>query len=321
MSFDFLDNTRVRQLVTLAFLVGALLCMFPPDSYWLNWWASYAEIITLSYLAFGLFFLIIQKSKLMFVSFGCCAAISFYLNETNPKIKVDVPTEQPKLKLAHFNISSNGGMEEEFIQSVIKSNADFVSFQEVDPVWDSLLHNRFNSIFPFRVSLPQISPNGVSVFSKIKFNSVDTFYYENSPTIFVSITPPGSKKAIHIFSTYVSPPLSSVSMKSLRQHLWKLAFEINKFDTPVVALGDYNIVPWSPEIKEFRAATHLEEARRGIKPTVPDGKFPLFNVPLDHIFYSTSFECLSFESISNEYSDHLGIEAILQLKSNNELSK
>lgn len=58
--------------------------MFPPQQPAFQWWADQAFIIALSYLFFGLFFLIINKPRLMFVCFGCSAAISFFKNEAPP---------------------------------------------------------------------------------------------------------------------------------------------------------------------------------------------------------------------------------------------
>ena len=81
MVFRIFDHRRVRQFLTIALLCGTLLCMFPPQQPAFQWWADQAFIIALSFLLFGLFFLIINKPRLMFVCFGCSAAISFYKNE------------------------------------------------------------------------------------------------------------------------------------------------------------------------------------------------------------------------------------------------
>lgn len=81
MSFQVFDHARVRQLLTIALLSGTLLCIFPPQQPSLQWWAEQAFYIALGYLLFGLFFLIIDKPRLMFVCFGCSAAISFFKNE------------------------------------------------------------------------------------------------------------------------------------------------------------------------------------------------------------------------------------------------
>ncbi|HOY05917.1 MAG TPA: hypothetical protein PLO67_10980 [Saprospiraceae bacterium] len=81
MSFQVFDHARVRQLLTIALLSGTLLCIFPPQQPAFQWWADQAFFIALGYLLFGLFFLIIDKPRLMFVCFGCSAAISFFKNE------------------------------------------------------------------------------------------------------------------------------------------------------------------------------------------------------------------------------------------------
>ncbi len=84
MGFRIFDHRRVRQLLTIALLSGTLLCIFPPRQPFFEWWAGQAFNIALSYLFFGLFFLIINKPRLMFVCFGCSAAISFFKNEAPP---------------------------------------------------------------------------------------------------------------------------------------------------------------------------------------------------------------------------------------------
>lgn len=81
MSFQVFDHARVRQLLTIALLSGTLLCIFPPQQPSFQWWAEQAFYIALGYLLFGLFFLIIDKPRLMFVCLGCSAAISFFKNE------------------------------------------------------------------------------------------------------------------------------------------------------------------------------------------------------------------------------------------------
>src|SRR5262245_55500125 len=84
MNFKLLDHQRVRQVLTILFLPGALTCMFPPPYSPFLWWSEEAVFVALGYLFLGLFFLMINKTRLMFVCFGCCAAICFFKNETDP---------------------------------------------------------------------------------------------------------------------------------------------------------------------------------------------------------------------------------------------
>jgi hypothetical protein len=84
MKFQLFDHPRVRQLLTIALLSGTLLCIFPPMQPAFQWWADQAFYIALGYLLFGLFFLVVDKPRLMFVCFGCSAAICFFKNEVPP---------------------------------------------------------------------------------------------------------------------------------------------------------------------------------------------------------------------------------------------
>ena len=81
MNLTFLDHRRIRQVLTLLLLTGALTCMFPPKQPTFEWWAAHAVGAALGYLALGLFFLTIDRTRLMLVCFGCSAAISFYYHE------------------------------------------------------------------------------------------------------------------------------------------------------------------------------------------------------------------------------------------------
>lgn len=314
-SLDFLNRPRLRQLLTLCFLMGALVCMFPPDSYTMKWWARHAEQVTLGYLALGLVFFVIDNSRLMFVCFGCSAALSFFLSEkTNNRIKEHKPTDMPFVKVAHFNVNSSEGQAQDFLQSILQRGADVISIEEVTPGWDSVLIQTLGKTYLHYTCLPALN-NGIALFSRFPFAQADTFYYHEMPNLSVLIRPEGFDRKVRVIASLVRPPLSGTAFENMKAHFERISFFANKLETPVITVGDYNSVSWSQEILEFRKATHLSDTRRGIKPSEPDGKFPLFNVPVEHIFYSTDFfDCIGFENISNAHSDHLGIEATLQVK-------
>lgn len=81
MNVSIFDNRRVRQGLTIVLLVGSLACIFPPKHPAFQWWAAHAVFVAFGFLLAGLFFLIVNKSRLMFVCLGCSAAISFIKNE------------------------------------------------------------------------------------------------------------------------------------------------------------------------------------------------------------------------------------------------
>ncbi len=84
MSFSFFDRLAVRQIMTLLLLSGALLTMFPHAFLPYEGWADRVQWVAAAYLIVGLFFLVINRVRLMFVCFGCSAAISFFYHEAKP---------------------------------------------------------------------------------------------------------------------------------------------------------------------------------------------------------------------------------------------
>lgn len=110
MNVSFFDNRRVRQSLTVLLLAGSLVCIFPPNLPAFVWWADHAAFVAVGFLMAGLFFLIINKSRLMFVCLGCSAAICFFKNEMNEKVhqtnpahpyskQVDTPSQNRILPL------------------------------------------------------------------------------------------------------------------------------------------------------------------------------------------------------------------------------
>lgn len=82
MKTTFFNHPRVRQVLTVLLLGGALACIFPPDTPEFRWWARHSFLVAVGYVALGLCFLVGNNSRLMFVCLGCGAAISFHCHET-----------------------------------------------------------------------------------------------------------------------------------------------------------------------------------------------------------------------------------------------
>jgi endonuclease/exonuclease/phosphatase (EEP) superfamily protein YafD len=158
-------NRRWRQILTLLFVSGSLLCMFPPESYTIRWWSGHAQLIVLGYLCLAMGFLIIRQERLMFVCLGCCAAMAYYLNESvNSKLGAPLPTNSARLTIGHFNVGASGESYEDMISLIRSRQADLVSCQELTVAWDTVLHQGLRDLYPFSVRLPDWSSNGFRYF-------------------------------------------------------------------------------------------------------------------------------------------------------------
>jgi len=116
MKTSFFNHPRVRQILTVLFLSGALACIFPPATPEFRWWAQHCVPVAIGYIGVGLFFLVFKNSRLMFVCLGCGAAISFHYHEraeqewrrklsTHPDTSLQIPNDVPNQKSASFPLS------------------------------------------------------------------------------------------------------------------------------------------------------------------------------------------------------------------------
>ena len=101
MKAAFFNHPLVRQLLTLVFLSGALICIFAPDAPIFQRWAQQNVGVALGYVALGLFFLLSNNFRLMFVCLGCGAVVSFHYHE---KLMRSLHPPDPQPRPRHWEI-------------------------------------------------------------------------------------------------------------------------------------------------------------------------------------------------------------------------
>ncbi len=315
MNFAIPVGRRLRQALTVGLVVGALLCMFPPEIGLARAWSSFAPLVVLIYLGMATAFMIGKQERLMFVCLGCCAAMAYFLNEsTNSGLVQTSPANSPRLTITHFNVGSSGEKYSAMLDRILSRRADIVSCQEVNFTWDTVLLHGLRAAYPHSVSLPSFTGDGLAVYSKMPFQQLDTFYFNGLPNLIGKIRLPGSDTVFCFASTITRPIAGGGDAEKLREHLQHVSFEANKMAAPLFAFGEFNAPPWSSEILDFKSATRLSDSRKPLQTTIPNGYFQLLRVPVDHIFFSDEFECLDFEELSSKNTWHLGIEGVFQLK-------
>ncbi len=95
MANSVFQHRRMRQAVALLLLSGSFFCVFPADNPLCRSWANNAELVCLGYLALGLLCFVTNQKRLMFVSMGCCAAMSLYFLEMAPRQTPPQNQEKP----------------------------------------------------------------------------------------------------------------------------------------------------------------------------------------------------------------------------------
>ncbi|MEM0992912.1 MAG: endonuclease/exonuclease/phosphatase family protein [Bacteroidota bacterium] len=316
-----LSKSRPVELLCLALILAvSLLCIYSP-AYFPRWGVNHAPQIMLAYFGLGIAFFFANKPKFTFMSFACCAALCVFLKESThgQQVRYAIPTDQPELKIAHFNASNFDVDLDNMLELFRDLDLDLLSIQGLDPMLEMVLQEELVQEYPHQYSIPSVSYYGMAILSKHNFTA-NTFHYKEMPNIFGEIHVQGYGKAYFV-STHTVPALTATDYMRNQEHLELVSHECNALDAPLIALGDYHLVPWSPEIRTFRSNTALNDSRIGFSPSFIDGSINFLDVPQDHIFYSNHFKCTSFSVLSTSDSPHMGIVGTFEfLKSGESLT-
>lgn len=266
---------------------------------------NYSVHIMLSMLVLSLILLFFKKVQLSFLGLFCTALIAIFLKTaSNTNLILPKQNQEAKIKVAHYNLGNVDSDFTSLFDQIQKDSADVISFQEYTPDWSIRMKNKIKKQFPFYREVVRIDPYGVALFSRKVFVQADTFMNERIPSLEMIINK--DDKPFQIISSYVTPSLNESSRKSAINQLDNLASKIERSTVPVIALGEYNMVYWSQEMRKFTDMAGLLNSRRSID----DGNL---RIPFDHIFFSNDLQCIEFKEIQDAQNNHIGIVGTYQL--------
>ncbi len=305
----FLQNRIVSIILTTGMLAVTALCiMKTPDVILLKRIAAHAIQIMILLLAAGLFFFATNQKRLLFTAFGCVAALCLHFKQVaNINLIRPIKTSEPSLMIAQASTTDLAEHWQSSIESLIRTEADVLSIQEVTPDWEELLTDRLTHDYPHRALNTRIDIFGSAIFSKFPLTRVDTLYLTDVPHLKATIELTQGRQT-QVYCVNTNPPLFRRSLVQLRNQLQGLSSDIGQTRLPSIALGNFNLDQFADEIQNFRAASGLLDSRKTMSPSL--------NTPTDHIFYSRSFECLRFSNLYDTGSVRIGIIGEYQFKLN-----
>jgi len=315
MISSILNKRPIQITLNAVIILIALGCVFTPNYILFKIGSSFAVHIMLSYLFLGLAFLALRQPQLTFTSFFCCAGLCLFLkfySSWDWPLFPKKDASQAAVHLAHFNITNADAPFEETMTSILNVNADVLSFQEVTPDWHQVFESTLGKEYPYTTSMVNMNPYGYAIYSKTPIIEIDTFYFSDIPNLAVTIADQDEKANYRLVSSYTEPPIYSLAYQNLIEHMILISQEVNKTNLPTFTLGDYNAPPWWDEIQLLKDEAKLLDSRR----CATQGLDNLWKNPVDYIFHSDHFECITFEKVEKTLYGHLGIQAAFQKNTN-----
>ncbi|MEM8968344.1 MAG: endonuclease/exonuclease/phosphatase family protein [Bacteroidota bacterium] len=299
-----------RRIGIAIYVAVSMIFVLPPQSYLHDILHSFAVQAIIGYGLLGVFASFFRRMLMTVASLGAVLLIagSLYLMQ-EASVSVTTTNSYAKdtlVRVAHFNVLCSNQQFQETTDSARATQADLLSFQEVSEDWGKQLEERLSDEYPYFhiVTDRKNAGRGLAVFSKHPINDVQTIYWDDVPNITGNVLLQG--EAIHFIASHTLSPRNRGRYQQRNQHIRRIARYINTIDRPVLAIGDYNVVPWNPVIRELTQATDLQHSHTGWQPTFP-ARFQGMGVPIDYIFYSPEFHCRKFKALPAAGSDHRGI--------------
>jgi endonuclease/exonuclease/phosphatase (EEP) superfamily protein YafD len=240
-------------------------------------------------------------------AFAASGMLALYLRATsNTALVLPHKTDEPILKLGHFNLSAANDVEPT-LAKMLEINADVLSVQEISPEWARPLLDTLKQHYPHKCLLLSTDLYSFGLFSKYPIMRCDTVFCGQAPNLVIRLRSNSERRDILLVSSYIEPPLFEMARIQQKKHLDSLGQYVARMRLPTIAFGNYNLNNNSNEIQILRNIAHLNDSRRGFRPLRDDGHISLLEVPLDHIFYTNHLQCVGFQSISDGISNRIGI--------------
>lgn len=287
-----------------AIVISLLMLIIPVGNYYLALLKSFIFHFMIGYFVLAVFWLLKRKFLSSTVSALGSLVLLLFLLPSNTK-QIDINVSGQTLKVAHFNVLKINKDYAGVIFSAKSKDADFLSFQEIDSKWKKQLIQAFSKDFPYyKVEAKDHDCHGIAVFSKYPFKDVEVLYVEGVANIHGVLNMKG--KPLVFMTTHTSSPITKKHFYARNKQIDSVADILGKPEMPVLAIGDYNAVPWDRAIIDFKEKTGLKDSRKTLSPTYPR-LLGVFGIPIDYIFHSDRMVCKSFYPIYSSSSDHAGI--------------
>lgn len=298
MANFFKEIKPYQYLIWVVLILATVFAIYTPEQFLFKKLAKYSVQLMIACLGLSLFFLTVRDAKSMWISLACCGVLCLHLRTREPFYPIKYGTF---FKIAHVNLSNSSNYEQT-IKTIMNSNADILSVQDLDLDWDFILKQELSERYPYEKSIISLGLFNTAIYSKYPFIEIDTFYHKDAPNIHGCVEIDNQK--VHFISLMTVPPVNMKAFQEIENHLLSIANHVSKINAPMITLGNYNVVPQSSEINGLKRKGDLYDSRTN-QSLIAEG-------PVDHILYSKELECTDFITLTEVGNNKIGIMGTYQ---------
>ncbi|MGB4968443.1 MAG: hypothetical protein WBO31_02850 [Saprospiraceae bacterium] len=303
-----MNYSKLFQWIIISVIILiSLVFLFPPNYLIVREYSGYAIHWMLICLIIGIISLFIGNEKILYSSFFASGLIAFFLmNSFNTDLRLASFNNPSSISVLFANLTLSNDDENKTMNTIYLIDADIVLIEELTPDKIKLLQE-IRSKYPYQSMLPRVDPLGKAVLSKFKFYEESSFGIFGNPILNLGVIN-DTNDSFKILVSNSLPPITLNSYQKLNLFLDSLAVKI-KLDFPNVLLAaNFNLVPWSKELRNFRIQTGLVASRRDNNEGESNsGAFGILNTPNNDIFYSKGLECSRFNVLKDTKDNAFGL--------------
>lgn len=203
------------------------------------------------------------------------------------------------------------------LRLIEREKPDILLLMETDANWVTALAPILHT-YPHRLLRPLDNTYGLVFASRlpVRWAGTKNITDQNTPTVYAQLATRDGQRFDYI-GLHPRPPKPGQDTTLRDRKIARAARAVSDHGVPVLAMGDFNDVPWSRTTQTFKRTGGFRDPRvgRGSYPTFP-AKFVALGWPLDQLFFTPQFTFQSLRVLDNVGSDHRPLVAALCLPSN-----
>jgi endonuclease/exonuclease/phosphatase (EEP) superfamily protein YafD len=233
-----------------------------------------------------------------------------------------VPDRDPTLRLMTMNVNAGNRHADLILQAIETEHPDVLLLVEVTPDLWQMLPAEFLERFPYRATELDPGTFGIALVSRLPFEKHDIYHFGiyGRPAIAARICPRAAPageepRCLHLLGVHPDPPLTGTMARSRDAQFEELGEYLRDVhETRRVVMGDMNVTPWSPVMRDFLDQNGLKDSAlgHGIHPTWFSHSL-LFGIPIDQILHGKGVVVLDRHVGPEIGSDHFPVIADIAL--------
>lgn len=213
-------------------------------------------------------------------------------------------------RLLSLNVLQSNDQYDRVAQLIVRENPDILLLMETNPAWLAALEPQL-ATYGYRLERPLDNKYGMLFATRLTVESAEMVANTSAdtPTLYATLRT-GDGARFEMIGLHPRPPMPGESTESRDENIARAGAQTPGRLDNVIAIGDFNDVPWSRTTQRFvtQGGYHDPRAGRGTFATFP-ASYALIGWPLDQVFVKNGVKVESFSVLGNVGSDHLPIAA------------